>query len=970
MATSQNRSFLKYTGLTYADILKQVNDRLKADKRFDNFRESAIAQTMVEIFAGAADLVNYYIERQAEESFFETSQRTSSAILNSRNLAYDITRPIPATADITINIKGYMVGKITANSKIQFPVFSKFSYQGVDFILKKGFTYTFTQKDQQDAIDGGDNFEMDITADDNGDPITIIEGTLKTKIIDGTQNPQVGQIFQTYIIEDATFSNLYGDADLTGYPTTTVYVGSNNTDPNNKYLIDRRSLINNTTIADVTANVTPQVKCCVIRTAINGNAELKFGSAKIANLGAEVNNVPATTFDNIYVQYLSTIGSKANQVGVIGEYVTYSSQVVIANTPWDITGNTLFVFNKNITGGGDLETADSIKTNAPAIFYSLDRAVDVKDHVNVLKALTSPIRIRNALAWGEQEEARARNVSAIVELFNVGFFSCIGTLYNVDGDPVNDTFSVRTNANRLDESVLDDNFDEDAMMSQYYFNIFVKNKVARQIKETVTVTHYWYINEYVPVTKTAYDLKQTYSSSASIYYWYTSDKYLTDQEPNDFINIDMSGISTSSNDGGMNEIANLMETAFRAKLDMRSYVLSGEEQNPNWNKPQFPLLTVLWDSLKKEFTIQTDPSDVCYIDYIDTDATGELATDLGFNNGGDVYAHSVSININGNLISSKILEVYNYLTQRGQITIRYLYASPLTHSFRLTGTIYVDQLFSVDDLHREVNNAVYQFLDTKTDFNVPIYKSNIIDIIENFDGIDHADVNILPDIPFPVKDPSYRVTFFFPYAAYYTTINKYGVEAEAIYICVFKTLNKYFGRTFATDPGDAIASVMNGEARSIWSTYITVARGYTPDNLQEMNGTIPTEPYPDPPYPSHPYLKKTTERYFLDTIVKFMYDTMVTDLGASGDVTKFQDTSDFITLVSDLHKDLLWTIRCNMIDVNGNIAPQYAITTNTFGLDTKTLERGGYTLGCEIAKLNLESVSQENNTPYLNYLYK
>ena len=85
---------------------------------FDNFRESAIAQTLVEIFAGTVDVVNYYLDRRAEECFFDTARLRSSAIMLSRSLGYDVTRPIPATATLKIKLKGDLDGVITSPEDI------------------------------------------------------------------------------------------------------------------------------------------------------------------------------------------------------------------------------------------------------------------------------------------------------------------------------------------------------------------------------------------------------------------------------------------------------------------------------------------------------------------------------------------------------------------------------------------------------------------------------------------------------------------------------------------------------------------------------------------------------------------------------------------------------------------------------------------------------------------------------------
>lgn len=945
---------LKFTNLDYGSILKSISDRINANPDFANFRESSIAQTIIEIFAGTADLVNYYTERQAEESYFETSQRVSSAILNSRNLAYDITRIIPATTTVSINITGNMQGKILAGRKLQIPIFSKFTYNDNDFILKKGFTYTFTQQDQNDATIAGDNYSKIISSDDNGESITLIQGTVKSIVIDGTTNPQVGQMFQSYKIPDTTFSNYYGDADLSDYPITRVWVGQNDTDPDNEYLINRRSLINDATIQGVLNN--KNIKCCLIRTAVEGDVELKFGSAKIASIGADIINVPSTTFDNIYIQYLSTIGTKANLVGIINDRLDYSNQIIINNN--NITSYTVFKFATNIVGGGDLETAESIKTNAPAIFYSLDRAVNKQDHINILKSLTSPITVKNALAWGEQEEAAAIGVAAIVELFNVAFFSCVGSLYNLEGDPAADTYSVKTNNNRIDEAVLDAGFDQDAMASQYFFNIYIKSMIAQQLKEQIIATWFWQIHgSFVPVAGNLAPVyfQTTYPNNVTVNYGYNSDKYLTHDNNLDLggkldsIVINISSINTIGADQGMNDIATIIQAQLITKIDTRSNIINGKEQNGNYGKLQFSGITVTWNGNERKFSIQTTASDPCYLSSIIPD--NALIQELGMHNAADLRAPAIAIkidtNVNQNTISAKIVEVLDYMSKKGMITLKYIYASPIIQSFRLAGNIYIEQLFSIDDLHRQINNAIYQFLDEHADYKVEVFLSNIIDIIENFPGVDHADVKFEPDIPVISQAGSPRSTFYYPIPGSYDPIDKYGTDTTTIFSTVNSKLNTYF--TMGSDLSDFENS---------WRSFINYTRSLSPDQIYDIQS-----------YTNF----KLTERKFLSELSKQIYDDLVTAIGAStSSITKFQDTPDFVTLISDLHKDLTWLIRSNMIESNGNIAPEYEISTNDFGVITKKLLRGGYSLGNEIVKINLEATPIINNTatPVLIYQYK
>jgi hypothetical protein len=54
--------------------------------------------------------------------------------------------------------------------------------------------------------------------------------------------------------------------------------------------------------------------------------------------------------------------------------------------------------------------------------------------------------------------------------------------------------------------------------------------------------------------------------------------------------------------------------------------------------------------------------------------------------------------------------------------------------------------------------------------------------------------------------------------------------------------------------------------------------------------------------------------------------------------------SDFVKVIGQIHKDLSYIIKLNMIDGHGNIEEEYDTNRNYV--------RGGYSLGSEIVKLN------------------
>src|SRR5690554_5087747 len=173
MSTSAS-NFLKYTNLDYADIVQQISSRISSDSRFQNIKESAITQTLIEIFAGCVDLVTYYLQRRSEEVFVDTAKLRSSVILLARQLGYVVTRPIPAQANLKVILQGDFTDLINGENpdiesgyKIQIPYHQNFTYDGNNYILKNTFTYTLTDTDITNMLEDGSDFILELTTDDD-----------------------------------------------------------------------------------------------------------------------------------------------------------------------------------------------------------------------------------------------------------------------------------------------------------------------------------------------------------------------------------------------------------------------------------------------------------------------------------------------------------------------------------------------------------------------------------------------------------------------------------------------------------------------------------------------------------------------------------------------------------------------------------------------------------------------------------
>jgi len=521
MADKKKTNPLDFTGLDYDSIRNKIQTELDKNPKFETFRDSSIAKTILDMFAGTTDITNYYIERRSEEQFFDTARLRSSVIALSRLLGYTPTRPIPAIAGLTIVFKGPLNPSLIAGDTVTFQKYdTTFTGDSKPFMLKNTYKYTFTSDDITNGVGTpswskevryGVNLsasDQDIPIDSNGAvdsrlllDIEIMQGESKVETILGAQNPQVGQLFQKYKINDVTFSNYFGEEDL-GYNQLTLAeniennltqlgIGATQTqaldNSDNLYKIRRKSLIDPTEIGDVGGVELETPQLSLFLTNMDEGITLYFGDDVFAKKGL------ASTSNNIYIQYFSTLGAGGNKVGVIGNQITSPATFTSDDAGVDLTNNITFKFATNIKNGSDIESIDSIKLNAPEIFYSLDRLITSRDYISYLKTQRigdSGELIKNARAWGEQEEVKRRGQSANFRFFNVMFFTALGSVYNF----ISNDYNIK-NDTQLHDAFLEEAEDfstvtevtsgvvsADGYPEQAYFNILVKGQPQPEIQ--------------------------------------------------------------------------------------------------------------------------------------------------------------------------------------------------------------------------------------------------------------------------------------------------------------------------------------------------------------------------------------------------------------------------------------------------------------------------------------------------------
>jgi uncharacterized phage protein gp47/JayE len=912
-------NFLKYSSLTYDDIIRQINDKLASDSRFDNFREGSIAQTLVEIFAGTVDLINFYIERRAEECYFDTARLRSSVILLARSLGYDVQRAVPASAKIKMKIKGDLSTQITdPEETIQIPFHTVFTFEDQSYVLKQTLEIDVGQFVDDISTQGSDFDSGWIQVDLKGEDIWIAQGKIKEKIINGDTNPQVGSKFQLYRIDDTEFSNIYGTFDYST-PTTKIWVGNTKSDANS-YTIDRRSLINFDTLENLQNGQTVDV--CVVRTSQTEGVEVLFGDARYASLGAAVSAQGAlTSFDNVYIQYLSTKGTAGNKTGLKDKKINFAGSIFTTLGGQNITDKIEFQFLTNPTGGGDMETIDEIKANAPNIYYSLDRLVSKRDYATYLKSLTNPINIKNAFAWGEQEEIQAQGIDAIQALFNIVFFTCVGSLYNINTSP----YSVKSIGNGLDSALLDFNFDPNSVDDDSYFNVYTKNAIVRQLREYDISETRWQLFSNVESTTI---LKGLYDSGATtILVEFTSDDL--DKVPSisgtTDITIDISTLkSTASSDlDFLNNLAIAVTNQLKSVSDNRGK----PSNNSNLNSDAFPDVEMIFNSSSNQFELRHSKEDPCKI--VTLSAT--LADTMGFSNEGVYVTGAYVVYSTTRELSQNILTVLNLLNERCQVTVNNIYVSPIIHNFELTGNVYLNALFDREKEKVEINNEIYKFLDTNADFNADIFVSNITEIIEKYPSVKYADIKLVPEIitggPYFKTGPldDFLASFIPQPIGYVYPTNSPGTAAIENYPWS-NLINKILTYNIAS------SSFNNWNGTS----YQYDTSGASDLLVQSTDGTT-LQNY------EFKWKKKQTTRNFFEVLAKDLFDSMKNS--ANDEIIAFADSTNFNDLLSAMWKDSVYMIRFNMLNTKGNISQERDNSNNVI--------KGGYTVGSEIVKVNI-----------------
>jgi len=337
MATVNNYiPTVSYTSRDYTAILADMTANIPNFSPQWTSRDPAdFGMTLLELFAYMGDILNYYIDRAANESFLATASQRSSVLQIANLMGYIPTTTVPSTVNLTF--------QNSTASPITLPALTQ-----VGTTLTTNGTTTQVLFETSTAVtvpakSGAVNGSVVVTATQGYTPTTASSTSPEV------QGPSTGLASQTYklLLPNVIGSSIKVTINNVAYTQVQYLIDSSGYDP-----------------------------VFVVATDTNNYAYISFGdgvSGRIPPLGANIN-----------VTYRVGIGSLGNVS--TGTITNILSVPTYGSVPSGLTVNNSDQFvagDGAATGGADPESTDSIRYNTPLSIRSINRAVSLTDYANL-----------------------------------------------------------------------------------------------------------------------------------------------------------------------------------------------------------------------------------------------------------------------------------------------------------------------------------------------------------------------------------------------------------------------------------------------------------------------------------------------------------------------------------------------------------------------------------------------------------
>ena len=321
------------TNLDYFEIRNSLRDYLRANSDFTDYDfEGSVLSNLLDLLAYNTYYTSFNTNMVANEMFLDSATLRDNVVSIAKQLGYTPASATAPEADVNCSVNISTVGDINAL------VFRR----GTGFITTIDNTlYQYIlQDDYKAAVNSGSAvFEN----------LKIYEGTLiKTYVTVGSTAPEV-------------------ILDNVGIDVSSIRVNVYDSSSSSSFEIYK--------LSENILTVNPQSQVFFVTEVEDENYKVSFGDGV---LGKKL-----TPGQYVEVSYVVTAGELTNSAKVF----TFNGIIEDENgSPFGITGVTVSV-NSPSYGGASIESIDSIKRNAPALFGTQNRAVTAEDYEAICRRI-------------------------------------------------------------------------------------------------------------------------------------------------------------------------------------------------------------------------------------------------------------------------------------------------------------------------------------------------------------------------------------------------------------------------------------------------------------------------------------------------------------------------------------------------------------------------------------------------------
>jgi len=350
---------IKSSSLDFASIKNNLKSFLQEKEEFKDYNfEASGLSNLLDVLAYNTHLNGLTANFALNESFLSTAQLRSSLVQLSEAIGYI---PDSKTASEAIIRMGMNLSNV-AGREATITIASGYQFTSKVDAVK----YTFQTNETLIASDDGAGYYQ-FTTLDGKDKIPVFEGQKKVRSFIAGSNDENA----VYIIPDKNM-----DIDTA---VVKVYENTSTTK-----FVTYTSILKATTISE-------QSTLYILKEMPNGYFELSFGN------GTTLGQTPIPG-GKIVVDYLSVNGAAADNALIFEPSSTIKITNTVSRTP------VVSTYSKSV-GGGEKESIESIRKNAPFQYASQNRMVTFADYNSLILRNFSTL-IKDISSWGGEDNIK------------------------------------------------------------------------------------------------------------------------------------------------------------------------------------------------------------------------------------------------------------------------------------------------------------------------------------------------------------------------------------------------------------------------------------------------------------------------------------------------------------------------------------------------------------------------------------